>query len=119
MKSFCIKTNNNKIIEYLLNKIENLDFPNIYYCRKSFKIYENVILHYREKNEEKFDNIISDIITDTIFIFYQENILKRIININYFYFEQFEKNKIYENSIDLFKQYKQEIKENLFKQVNN
>lgn len=119
MKSLCIKTNNNKIIEYLLNKIENLDFPNIYYCRKSFKIYENVILHYKEKNEEKFDNIISDIITDTIFIFYQENILKRIININYFYFEQFEKNKIYENSIDLFKQDKQEIKENLFKQVNN
>ena len=119
MKSLCIKTNNNKIIEYLLNKIENLDFPNIYYCRKSFKIYENVILHYKEKNEEKFDDIISDIITDTIFIFYQENILKRIININYFYFEQFEKNKIYENSIDLFKQDKQEIKENLFKQVNN
>lgn len=119
MKSLCIKTNNNKIIEYLLNRIANLNFPNIYYCRKSFKIYENVILHYKEKNEEKFNNIVSDIIKDAIFIFYQENILKRIININYFYFDQLEKNKIYENSIEYIKQDKQEIEENIFKQINN
>ena len=119
MKSLCIKTNNNRIIEYLLNKIENLNFPNIYYCRKSFKIYENVILHYKEKNNEKFENIVSDIIKDAIFIFYQKNILKRIINVNYFYFDQFEKNKIYENSIEYIKQDKQEIEENLFKQINH
>ena len=47
MKSYCIKTDNKEIIEYLLNKISKLDTPNIYYCNKSFKIYENVILHYK------------------------------------------------------------------------
>ena len=40
MKSYCIKTDNEKIIEYLLNKISKIDFPDIYYCRKSFKILE-------------------------------------------------------------------------------
>ena len=37
MKSYCIKTDNKKIIEYLLNKISKLDFSDIYYCNKSFK----------------------------------------------------------------------------------
>ena len=34
MKSYCIKTNNKKIIRYLLNKFQELDFPDIYYCDK-------------------------------------------------------------------------------------
>ena len=79
MKSYCIKTDNEKIIEYLLNKISNLDFPDIYYCNKSFKIYENVILHYKESNIEKFHNIVANLITDTTLEFYQDKIIKRII----------------------------------------
>ena len=63
MRSYCIKTDNEKIIEYLLNKISNLDFPDIYYCNKSFKIYENVILHYKESNIDKFQNIVANLIT--------------------------------------------------------
>ena len=43
MKSYCIKTANKKIIEYLLNKISKLNFSDIYYCNKSFKIYDNSI----------------------------------------------------------------------------
>ena len=60
MKSYCIKTDNEEIIEYLLNKISKLDIPNIYYCNKSFKIYENVILHYKDNNIEPIKYIITD-----------------------------------------------------------
>ena len=117
MKSYCIKTDNEKIIEYLLNKISNLDFPNIYYCNKTFRIYENVILHYKENNIDKFQNIVSRLITDVIINFYQEKILKRIININYFYFDNFERNIIYEDCNEFIEQDKENIQETIFTQV--
>ena len=46
MKSYCIKINDDKIIDYLLNKIEKIDFNNIYYVSRQFKIYKNVCIHY-------------------------------------------------------------------------
>ena len=119
MKSYCIKTDNEKIIEYLLNKISNLDFPDIYYCNKSFRIYENVILHYKEKNIDKFQNIVSELITDVILKFYQEKILKRIINVNYFYFDDFERNIIFEDCFEFLQQDESEIRETVFMQVKN
>ena len=42
MKTFCIKTNNTKIIDYLINELENLTIDNVYYCSKKFKIYKNL-----------------------------------------------------------------------------
>ena len=117
MKSYCIKTDNEKIIEYLLNKISNLDFPDIYYCKKTFKIYDNIIMHYKGNNITKFINIISNIIADTILEFYQDTILKRIINVNYFYFDEFEKEIILENSKEFFEQDRREIIESLFLEI--
>ena len=114
MKSYSIKTDSKEIIEYLLNEIEKLDFPNIYYCNKSFKIYENVIMHYANDDVVKFKNIVSKIITDAEMKFYQERIFKRIINVNYFYFQQWEKNAIYENCIEFINHDIEEIYETLF-----
>ncbi len=117
MKSYCIKTNNEKIIEYLLNKISNINFPNIYYCKKTFKLYDNVILHYLDNDVDKFKNIVSTLIIDSIINFYQEKIFRRIINVNYFYFDDFERNIIFENCIEFFKQEKSEITETLFDEI--
>ena len=117
MKSYCIKTNNEKIIEYLLNRISKLDFPDIYYCNKSFKLYDNVIMHYKGNNVLKFENIVSNIVADTIIQFYQEKIVKRIINLNYFYFDEFEKNIIFENFNEFYNQDKEEILETIFKEI--
>lgn len=117
MKSYCIKTNNEKIIEYLLNKISNINFPNIYYCKKTFKLYDNVILHYLDNDVDKFKNIVSTLIIDSIINFYQEKIFRRIINVNYFYFDDFERNIIFENCIEFFKQEKSEITETLFEEI--
>lgn len=117
MKSYCIKTDNERLIEYLLNKISKLEFPNIYYCKKTFKIYDNLIMHYKDKNIENFQNIVTTLIVDTIRQFYEERILKRIINVNYFYFDEFERNIIHENCGDFLKQDEVEVKETIFNQV--
>lgn len=117
MKSYCIKTDDERIIEYLLNKISKLEFPNIYYCKKSFKIYENVVMHYKEHELDRFKNIVATLIVDTIRHFFEERILKRIINVNYFYFDEFERNIIYEDCKEFLKQDEVEIKETIFVEV--
>ena len=94
IKSLCIKTNNNKIINYLLNKLEYIDIDNLYLSKKKFKIYENIIIHYTGENYNSYSNILSEILTDTIINFYEKSILKNIINSNYFYFTDIEKKKI-------------------------
>ena len=114
MKSYCIKTDNEEIIEYILNKISKIDIPNIYYCNKSFKIYENVILHYTDNNVEQFNNLVAELITEVIIKFYQIKILKRIINVNYFYFDEFERKIILENCDEFIKQEEEKITETVF-----
>ncbi len=119
MISYCIKTNNTKIIEYLLNEFEKIKFPNIYYSSRSFKKFENFIIHYKEENIENFNNIIIDIIVNLIIKFYEEKIIKKIININYFYFETNEKLIIFNNCNEFIKEQKEELFETLFKEVEN
>lgn len=114
MKSYGIKTQSEEMTTYLLNEISKIDFPNIYYCSKSFKIYENVILHYKEDKIEEFKKIVSNLLTDTVIKFYQESIIKRIINVNYFYFDDFERNIIYEECKELLKQDEEEIRKSIF-----
>lgn len=96
MKSFCIKTNNREIIDYLLNKFDKIDFANISYIDKKFKIYINFIVHYAGEELDEFYKILCNIITDTILKFYEINIIRRILAFNYFYFDEFERKKIEE-----------------------
>ncbi len=117
MISYCIKTDNIEIIQYLLNKISNLDFPDIIYCNKTFKKYENVIMHCRNTNYEEFKNIISSLVSDIIIKFYQEKLVRRMIIVNYFYFEDYEKKLIYENCKEFLLQSKEEVYETLFKEI--
>lgn len=46
MKSFCIKANNKQIINYLINDFSNIKMNHIFISQNSFKIYDNVIIHY-------------------------------------------------------------------------
>lgn len=98
MKSFCIKTNNDNIINYLLNNLSSIDFEDIYFIDKKFKIYKNVIIHYKGTNESEFLNLISSLISDCILLFFEPLLIKRCINLNYFYFDDFEKKLIEKNS---------------------
>lgn len=101
MKSFCIKTNNNKIIEYLLKNISDLNIENVYYSSNKFKLYNNIIIHYLGKDCSLFYNKFSDIITNCIINFYEEKIINHIINYNYFYFNPYEKNEIIKDCMQM------------------
>ena len=101
MKSFCFKTNNTKILNYLLNRIQEIDFENLIYYQNQFKIYKNITIHYRGNNNNKFYNFLTELIGEVVIEFYEEKILKQLINYNYFYFDEYEKNKILENCMQL------------------
>lgn len=96
MKSLCIKINNNSIIKYLLDRFSSLDLEHLYISSNSFKIYNNVILHYSGSNIDLFFDYVCSILTDTVFKFYEPIILKNELEDNFFYFSHSEKNRILE-----------------------
>ena len=99
-KSFCIKTNNLKLINNLITEIEKIEMNDIYISQRKFALYENLIVHYIGKEKEKFITLLSDKLTNIIISFYQKYLLKKIINENYFYFFEYEKNEIIETCIN-------------------
>jgi putative sporulation protein YtxC len=101
MKSFCIKTNNNEIIDYLLNRIKEIDFENIVYSKKKFSIYENVTIHYLGDKLKEYYQFLSELLEKVIIQFYEEKLMKQLIYYNYFYFDNYEKNKILDNCLTL------------------
>lgn len=94
LKSLCIKTNNKKVLDYLLTEFENTNLEKIYISKLKFKLYNNLIIHYKGKNLDSFYNVFSNIISSAILNFYEKDILKHIINNNYFYFTDIEQRKI-------------------------
>ena len=72
----------------------NFNLSNVYYCTKKFKNYNNVIIHYIGQYTAIFEHNLSDILTNCIISFYEEKIIERLINYNYFYFDSLEKSKI-------------------------
>ena len=100
LKSYCIKTNNNKIIDYLLNEFENVKLDNLYISKLKFKFYTNFIVHYKGKNLNSFYAEFSRIFSSAIIEFYEKEIIKHIINSNYFYFTDIEQRKIFDIAYD-------------------
>lgn len=96
MASFCIKTNNNKILNYIVEELNKFKKENFKISKHSFKIYNNIIIHCNNSNVESFYNIISSILSNTIMEFYEPISIKKEIEKNYFYFSEEEKNRILE-----------------------
>jgi len=96
LKSFCIKTNNKKIVDYLLSNFEKVELDKLYISKLDFKFYHNFIVHYKGKNLSAFYEIFSNILSSTIIEFYEKDIIKHIINTNYFYFTDIEQRKIFD-----------------------
>lgn len=94
MKSLCIKTNNEDIISSLFQNLSTLNLDSAHISQNRFKVYNNVIIHYVGTDYELFYDRVASILTDTIIEFYQEKLLKRILEYNYFYFTSSEKKKI-------------------------
>lgn len=102
MKSICIKSNNKYIIDYLLKDFSNINLDSTYLSNNSFKIYDNVIIHYLGNNIDNFYAILCDELTKCILFFYEKKITKKIISYNYFYFNDIDSKQILDNCIDLF-----------------
>ena len=101
MKSFCIKSNNNIILDYLLTEFKKIDNDNLCVSKKKFKYYKNVIVHYTGETNSLFIYKISEVLTNCDLKFYEQNIVRRIINCDFFYFEQKEKKMIYNNCLEI------------------
>ncbi len=101
MKLFCIKTNNNYILDYLLNRIKEINFEDLIYSKNEFKIYKNVIIHYKGKDEESFLCFLQELITEVILEFYEKELIRQMINYNYFYFDEYERIQICYNCSEI------------------
>ena len=101
MKSFCIKNNNNNILNYLLTEFKKMNLEGVYISRNSFKYYENIIVHYTRENNKLFIEKISEALTNCIMEFYEKSIVKRIINSDFFYFDSKDKKIVYENCLEV------------------
>ena len=97
MKSLCIKTNNQKILNYLIKNLEVSSLENIYFIQKEFKCYKNVIVHYLGANLDIFLENLSEILAECIIIFYEPILLRKFLNFHYFYFDKLEKKMIEQN----------------------
>lgn len=102
MKSICIKSNNKYIIDYLLKDFSNINLDSTYLSNNSFKIYDNVIIHYLGNNINDFYKILCDVLTRCILFFYEKKLTKKIISYNYFYFNDIDSKQILDNCMDLF-----------------
>lgn len=96
LKSFCIKTNNNRVVDYLLNKFEDVELEDLYISKLQFKFYNNFIVHYKGKDIDSFYNIFSNILSSAIIEFYERDIIRHIISSNYFYFTEIEQRRIFD-----------------------
>lgn len=101
MKSICIKTNNSNLLNYLLNELKSLDVDDVYFSYNKFRCYKNVIVHYKGTDLNLFLEKISSILSFLVIDELEEDILKRLISQNYFYFNYSEKNTILQTCFDL------------------
>lgn len=96
MKSVCIKTVSEEKIEYLIEQFEKIPM-NIYISNYRFKTFDNLIIHYTEKEYiDEFYEIVSLIIKKTIEKFYEDEYIKKTVEKNYFYLSSIERCYIYE-----------------------
>lgn len=90
MNSLCIKTNDDKILEYLKNEFSEFNMQNTFYSCNEFKLYKNIIIHYKGIDKELFYTKIATILSYLVIDCFEDDIIKRIILSNYFYFDNSE-----------------------------
>lgn len=94
MSSLCIKTNNEKILTYLQNEFSEFNMFNVFYSKNEFKSYKNIIIHYKGIDTELFYSKLATIFSYLVIEYYENDIIKKFLYNNYFYFDNCEKKKI-------------------------
>lgn len=100
MSSLCIKTNNEDILAYLKNEFSEFNMLNIFYSQKEFKSYNNIIIHYTGLDNELFYTKLATIFSYLVIDYFENDIIKNILSVNYFYFNSSEISKIFELCIE-------------------
>ena len=88
MKTLCIKTNNNKAIDYLLDNLNKTDLAEISFSCHKFNIYNNIFIHYKGLDENLFFSTISNILSFLVLDIYEDSITRNILQKEYFYFDK-------------------------------
>ena len=94
MSSLCIKTNNEHIIDYLQNEFCNFNMLNVFFSCNEFKLYKNIIIHYKGIDTELFYSKIATILSYLVIDEFEDKIIKNILLSNYFYFDSSEFSEI-------------------------
>ena len=81
--------------------VKEINLEGISFSKKSFKYYNNLIVHYKGSNSALFVYKMSEIITNCILKFYEKNIVKRKLNSDFCYFDAQEKEAIYNNCLEI------------------
>ena len=96
VKTICIKSVSEEKIDYLFESLEKLPI-NIYISKYRFKTFENLIIHYPEKEQiEEFYELVAVIIKKTIEHFYENEFIRKNVEKNYFYLSNIERKYIFE-----------------------
>lgn len=101
MKSLCIKTNNDRALDYLLNELNSIELDDICFSLNKFKHYKNIIIHYKGKDTDNFYKKISSILSFFVIDELENDLLNKILIQNYFYFDSNERNKILDICFDI------------------
>ena len=102
MKSICIKTNNENLLDYLLNELDYIEVKPVAFSKNQFKNYKNIIIHYSGNDNKKFVHEISCILSCLVIDELEESFLKMILLKNYFYFNSTEMKHILELCYEIF-----------------
>lgn len=102
MKSICIKTNNENLLDYLLNELDYIEVKPVSISKNQFKNYKNIIIHYSGNDNKKFVHEVSCILSCLVIDELEESFLKMILLKNYFYFNSTEMKHILELCYEIF-----------------
>ena len=102
MKSICIKTNNESLLNYLLNELDYIEVKPVAISKNQFKNYKNIIIHYSGNDNKKFVHEVSCILSCLVIDELEESFLKMILLKNYFYFNSSEMKHILELCYEIF-----------------
>lgn len=102
MKSICIKTNNENLLNYLLNELDYIEIKPVIISTNKFKNYKNIIIHYSGNEIQKFIHEVSCILSCLVIDELEESFIKKLILKNYFYFDFNERKHIVEMCFDIF-----------------
>lgn len=110
INSFCIKNNQNFILDYLLNQLQQTDLDGIYLSKNKFKNYNNIIIHSTGKcSFDDFVFHVASCLANTVLAICESQILKKMIYSNYFYFSDLEKKQILDEVAVILNTYPKDI----------